>query len=392
LAAGTFSGGSFSPLQYGKVLQKIGLPTEMFAAASVLAAMRRMRRFYYTTPFLAKAGVEHPYSIVADRALGIPRDSYDAVAGLTSFVKRTFLSDPRKLILHKNLSYPDGDGEVDLVNIKTPFEEFSLAWNSEGTGADGGNLGAMPPFWDEIQANFYVEPPHRRHGCWTTALRMRLGGKNVWEANTKADDHLGRLAIRDVCTGRLFLPDVNGAIPKASTFPFAFWSIAISVIPIEMSAYNLMWIDPLSRKFISPPDSIRLDRGLTLYDKLVAASKDLSKEPDLVTAIAELPAVRWAAAQRKKSYVNMWDYIMLHRLYAWDWGQQQAVINAYFSDHKKFLRIGNNGMIGTGDVSGINIDDAKDCVAWRSGRNSDPTDGSHCKASKVTTNGISIGR
>lgn len=383
--AGTFSS-HFSPLAYGEALTKIGRPPEKFAAASVLAAMRRMRRFFYTVPFVANSASRTKVEVLIDRAAGMlkyPSSNYGSLAStITTYPMGTLYDDPSKETVYDSLKHDGGSGP----DFKTPFDQFQKTWNSEGTGTDGNNLAVMPPFWDEIQANFYVGPPHRRHGCWTYGLQgagVNPSSLAIWAAHKTAEVHLSRFAIRDMCTGRVFLPDSSGNVPLRTDYSSG-WHGSLMGLPVQMSAYNLMWLDPTTREFLTPPEQVRNDLG-------VAIAAAAGSQSEMMKVIAALPAVRWAEAQRRKGMVNMWDYIMLHRLYAWDWKQQRAVINEYFSDHKRAKRWVNN-KIEDGATSGIDIDNATDCSEWHPVRPGDASGGEQCKDTKKMTGAISGGR
>ena len=312
-----------------------------FAAASVLAAFKRMRRWYHTKEYEPLAGAG--FKVSAPGARGIPLSKW---SGLTL----------------------DGN-ETDYATVsKTPFDDYKLTCTSTGDGTDGGNLQVMPKFWSEVQAHFYPIAPQRRHGCWTHALIVLQGSPTPPRELAEYANATGpggqkrgiRAAISALCSGELII--------KSDPAP---WQGVFAALPAQLSAYNLMWVDPVAKRCIPVPSEVRNDLGWSR----TARDYDPKK-------IAEFKSVKFAKTQREKGYVNMWDYIMLPRLYAWDWEQQQAVLNAYFGANKEYAGKG-----------AFDPNNKADCEAWRPLRNEDPQDGTHCRVNKVMTDDIlAIGR
>lgn len=323
-----------TPLKYGAARSR---KPRKFAGATVLAAMRRMRSYYYTQPF-------------------------EAVHGGGEMV-----SDPNsKAITLKKFSTLEVD--ADRVDFKTPFEKFSLAWNPEGTGNHGGNLRSMPTFWSDLQAHFYVISPHRRHGCWTMMLYAMRFGTITYADGTAFDATKNRSEISAVCSGLKILSDASVAANKSL-------AAALAALPIQLSAYNLLWVDVKERRFVNVPDDVRLALDMTS----IKPAADIKK----LVAVKFADNLRAAKdASGNPKYVNVWDYIMLAQLYAFDFEQQNAVLNAYFGDAKRWA--------GKGEFNPL---DKADCTKWRAPRPGDPARGMHCRADKkMATDILSAGR
>src|SRR5690606_7528124 len=118
-----------------------------------------------------------------------------------------------------------------------------------------------------------------------------------------------RQTILDACTGRRVLSK-----RAVNTF-----KNAVGAIPVFMSAYNLMWINPKTRTFIDVPDSVRNALDTSLMRKIINGEGGSGPKPEL---IPQLTGIKFSEAQRAKGHVNVWDYIMLAQLYAFDFEQQ----------------------------------------------------------------------
>ena len=129
----------------------------------------------------------------------------------------------------------------------------------------------------------------------------------------------------------------------------------------QMSAYNLLWVDPAKKTFIPLSEDIRKDFAFDTTDGFADFMKT--------------PAVKFSKEMRSKGYINVWDYLMFSQLYAFDFGQQQDVINAFYADHKLY----------SGDRTPFNSNDPADCSKWRPQLTHDPVDGTHCLACKMFT-------
>jgi hypothetical protein len=262
-----------------------------FAGATVLAALRRLRRYYNQSPFEARSGTGVKVKV---------KDSF-----------YEYVTNPA----HGSLSALDS------------FTSFGPVWNTDAAGTAGSNLGVMPPWWSDLQVHFYLTAPHTRHGCWTYAM-ITLGDRGTNEAayaSARCKDPFKkgetvpwkdlRKAYWDICTGAKELrPDFADTCGGLGT--------AIQAIPLQNSAYNLMWVDasdPAHPKFVDLPENIRTE---------------MWKVPPTPGAVKNLEGIKWANEQRKLGHVNVWDYIMLSSTFAFDFKQQQAVLNAWFGDNR----------------------------------------------------------
>lgn len=310
-----------SPLKEQEAVTDDTQKAQKFAAATVLAAMRRLRRHYYTNPF-------------------------EAIMGSGDWVS----------IPHSRGIDPDTAKHLDSQDYLTqPIDETALVWNWDGVGDTGDNLNVMPPSWSEIAAHHYIQSPHTRHGCWTIFLRS-FGScpTDYFEEGKDLPSTRWRAAVADICSGKRELrPKYFASCPEAK--------VALTVVPHHMSTYNLLWVDTDAREFIAVPEEIRTAMGLS---------------PGFTPSdIKNLKSVKWSEEQRAKGYINVWDYIMLQRLHAWDFTQQQAVLNEYFADHKRIV---------THDATAeIDLDDPTDCNRWRKSRPGDPADGTQCRPDKT---------
>ncbi|MEZ4740861.1 MAG: hypothetical protein R3B45_00160 [Bdellovibrionota bacterium] len=317
------------PLKLQENIKDENIKAKKFAAATVLAAMRRLRRYYYTVPF-------------------------EAIEGNGLMVT---IPNPHR---YPPVTIDDAANFVDGNYISDAIDETSLSWNTDGVGSMGNNLPYMPKYFSEIQAHHYVQSPHTRHGCWTTMFNVREScttdlyekGKNILRSEFRTE-------IAAICSGHKILREgyLEGCYNAR---------VALSVVPHHMSSYNLLWVNPKTRKFVELDESVRTSMGL----------KEDFKESD----IAELTSVKWSEEQRKKGFINIWDYIMLQRTHAWDFEQQQAVLNEYFSDHKRWYKNDLNAK--------IDVNDKKDCELWRAPRPGDPEDGTQCMPNKIMKEAI----
>jgi hypothetical protein len=102
--------------------------------------------------------------------------------------------------------------------------------------------------------------------------------------------------------------------------------------------------------------------------------------------------VKWAQAQRAKGYVNMWDYILRHPLYAWDFAQQQAVLNAFYGEHSLIAAGLPTDEASIAAAADALASDKARCNQYRPSRPTeyrDPTtykpDGSQCRTDKTVS-------
>ncbi len=305
-----------NPHKYGLTKSS---PPEKFAGATVLAAMRRLRRYYNTVPFKANAYKTDVVTIPYGRG---PKEDSTVFPNLTGYV-------------------PKG---VDKGN---------KIWNFDGAGSMGSNMGAMPNHWSDIQAHFYILAPHSRHGCWTIVFGAIMGQKILdwFEPGKPVNlEEIRQEALRG-CTGqKTFRADIKRKGYLASQISLAF--------VYQMSAYNLLWVDPGKRQFIDYPEDIRLGDEVKDYD---------------TTELPNLGSVKWANEQRSKGYINVWDYIMLGQTYAWDYEQQTSVLNAFYGDHKKY----------SGDAALFDPMNKSECSRYRPVRPSERDDGTQCDYQKT---------
>lgn len=307
-----------------------------FAAATVLAAFRRMRRHYTTVPFKAMQNGPGAVDVKLPNALGISSTVFTALTA---------------------------DGTSPDMDFTTPLDNFKMSWNPTGDGSWGGNLNVMPQSWSDLQAHFFPIAPHRRHGCWTYGIHRTVGAYPACpDPFVKGDIKPVRETVNAVCSGQRPLRADMETDPNCSK-----WKQALSALPVQMSAYNLMWVDPNGGrpKFVKVPSDIRTSLDMT------ATTRDSGFKSK---------AAQWSEAQRAAGFVNVWDYIMLSQVFAFDHAQQQAVLNAYYGDHKKYS---GNAATPTFDPT-----NPTECTTWRAVRPGDPSDGTHCvKGAQVASNG-----
>jgi len=246
------------------------------------------------------------------------------------------------------------------------MDQGDADWTPTGDGSWGSNMDSMPRWWSDLQVHFYPQAPHRRHGCWTMLLLEISTSASMLEdrpGDAKTDSAMTyRERIGAFCHGQK-------KILAALVAPGARTAVAVTALLDEMSAYNLMWVDPKRRGFIKVPESVRVGQSSAPAD------------PD---AILKLDAIVWSEKQRAKGYVNVWDYIMFAQTWAFDWEQQQAVLNAYYGEVKQFDRMDPNTLAVTASTeAAFDPADPRDCNAYRPSRPSDPTDGTHCLPSKT---------
>lgn len=340
-----------TPLEYGKKRAKA---PRKFAAATVLAAMRRVRRYYNITPYSALgwnagATANNPTTITLPGARGVSLQDYTSLSIAGSY------------------------GELA---IDTPHDKFRYGWMPTGGGEDI----IVPAGWSEVMAHFFRTTPNRRHGCWSTASKAMVelltanGGKFADPFVVGQDDSTPGLyptgearsfrnTVNAICTGQ---KAIRPELLKSSN-----WATAMATIPIQMSVYNLLWVDVKASpaRFVALPENIRNE-----------IDTDILKETTTTdpSAVSKLTSVKFAEAQRKAGNVNVWDYIMVHQLYAFDWEQMQAVINAFYADNKQF----------SGDKTAFDPNNVADCNSWRAVRNDnsspvDATAGTHCRSDKT---------
>lgn len=305
-----------SPKQYAAAKAKNIAPEKLkFAAATVLAAMKRMRRYFYTQPYAIHVVNPDPKArLLAPNARGI---GFDIRANLSALT-------------------PD-------VESRTPYENNPNAW----TPGEGGTVSGSEESWSDIQTHFYSIIPARRRACTSESkVDFELQGR-IPETMVKETRNLGRrAAISQFCEGRINIDNDNNR--------FLGMLRAQDAIAAQLSAYNLMWVNPATKKFIPVPVEVR---------------NDLGQGTGFRVLVSNYKGVKFAAEQRNKGYVNVWEYIMSAPLYAWDFDQQNAVINAYFAANK----------VG----SPFNTADERECMTYRPGVNWDPRNVTLCSADKV---------
>jgi hypothetical protein len=282
-----------------------------FAAATVLAAMRRMRRYYFSAP----------YTVNSTNATSVKAEG----------------------------AHPPASSGSCTPSFNGPFDNCMYMYNTTDDGSTGNNMGVMPRFWSDVQAHFYTMAPHYRHACWTGGFYsgMNSGCHTPFSKSETYTDQYA--AISDFCSGSKTVTD--GCANFGSGFPY---------VTATYSAYNLMWVNPKTHAFVPLPESIRTNVPTT-------------SEGTAAADIPKIQASQFVKQQRAAGHVNVWDYIMHSPTQAFDWEQQQAVLNAYYADDK----------LASGDKTPFNPCDAAECTKWRAQRPGDPGDGSHCRSSKT---------
>ena len=81
-------------------------------------------------------------------------------------------------------------------------------------------------------------------------------------------------------------------------------------------------------------------------------------------------AKNWVTDKATGHLVNIFNYIMLSQTYAFNWEQQQAVLNAFYGDMK------------VGGTSAFNSSDASECSSFRPHRYIDPQS-NYCNVDKT---------
>jgi hypothetical protein len=294
-----------------------GPAPKKFAAATVLAAMRRLRRYYFTNPF---------------------------TQGGTS-------------VSIQGSHGPSASTGKCEPGFNDTFDNCKYMFNLTDDGSTGLNMDAMPIWWSDIHTHFFTMAPHFRHACWTAGIRFaninKLYRNGTCTTPFEADKTVPmRQAIREFCSGE-----------KVVTTGCATFEDALPYVTANFSAYNLMWVNPATKRFVALPEDIRTD--------IPPAS--------LASTVADVPKIRaaqFAKKQREAGMVNVWDYVTESALYAFDFEQQQAVLNAYYAEDM-------NPSDPAAARAAFDPCDQNMCNTWRAKRPGDPEDGTHCRTNKI---------
>lgn len=328
-----------------------------FPARTLLAALRRLKRYYWTTPYSAGG-----QQVTADGAIAL--SSVGTNPGRNTPV----------------------DGSINFYS-SNPF-------------------GVTSETWSDIQGVFFSSVPNYRHSCLTSGFResevktfgeiteVLLDPNNpstlvpVMVQTAEPRDTCGDASLNNVvhkyCSGQYESAaeandcgSFNGDHENDSDL-FTNPTVGLSDF---LSAYNLLWVDPQTMTFVPVPEHIRrnlpaepaADEGLTCPERAEESSIDDAMQS---------PAAKWARQQREAGMFNVWGYVIESQAYAFDFEMQQAIINAVFNDDKRFAE-------GDSYAGPFNPCDPQQCNTWRGykrgneGGSIDPNDGTHCRTDKT---------